>query len=107
MTIKPFKILLLGGLVLTIGDLIFKSWIQSGMGFCWLYVIGTLVYLIGTLLLVESYKYNVNIGVAGVMEVLFNTLILIIFSFFYFHEPLTARQLSGIALGLLSLYLIK
>jgi len=107
MNYLPFAILFVSGLVLTIGDLIFKSWATKGMGYSFLYVFGVIAYLIGSLLLVESYKHDVNIVVAGIVQILLNTIILVVFTYFYFHEPLTAKQIIGIILAVVSLYLIR
>ncbi len=107
MNYLPFIILFVSGLVLTVGDLIFKSWALKGMSYSFLYVFGVITYLIGSLLLVESYKYDVNIVVAGIIQILLNTIILVAFTYFYFHEPLTAKQIVGIILAVVSLYLIK
>ncbi len=107
MGLIPFVVLFIGGVVLTVGDLVFKTWVEKGMGYSLLYIFGVFVYLIGSMLLVESYKYDVNIAVAGIVQVLFNTIILVIFTYFYFHEPLTTKQFAGIILGVLSIYLIR
>ena len=107
MNYLPFVILFVSGLVLTVGDLIFKSWAEKGMGYDLLYVFGIVAYLTGSLLLVESYKHDVNIVVAGIVQILLNTIILVAFTYFYFHEPLTAKQIIGIILAVVSLYLIR
>ncbi len=107
MSYLPLTILFISGIVLTIGDLVFKSWAVKGMGYSLLYVFGVIAYLAGSLLLVESYKYDVNIVAAGIIQILLNTIILVIFTYFYFHEPLTAKQIIGIILAVVSLYLIK
>ncbi len=107
MNYLPFLILFVSGLVLTVGDLIFKSWALKGMGYSFLYLFGVIAYLIGSLLLVESYKHDVNIVVAGIMQIMLNTLILVAFTYFYFHEPLTVKQIIGIILAVVSLYLIR
>ena len=107
MNYLSFIILFVSGLVITVGDLIFKSWATKGMGYSMLYVFGILTYLVGSLLLVETYKHDANIAVAAIIQVLFNVIILSFFTYFYFHEPLTARQIAGIVLAVESLYLIK
>jgi drug/metabolite transporter (DMT)-like permease len=58
------------------------------------------------MLLVESYKHDINIVSAGIIQILFNTIILVVFTYFYFHEPLTVVQIIGLVLGLISIYLI-
>ncbi len=104
----PLIILFIGGLVLTAGDILFKFWVEkSGTYFSNLYVIGILLYLIGSMFLVQSYKYDINIVAAGIIQVLFNTIILVVVSYFYFHESLTTLQVVGVILGIISIYLIK
>jgi len=107
MNYLPYLILFISGLILTIGDLIFKSWALKGACYSLIYVFGIIAYLIGSMLLVESYKLDVNIAVAGVIQIIFNTLILVIFTYFYFHEPLTTKQIAGLVLAVISLYLIR
>ncbi len=107
MNFLPLAILFFGGLILTVGDIVFKTWVEKGALYSFSYGIGILLYLIGSMLLVESYKYDVNIVAAGIIQVLFNTLILVAFTYFYFHEPLTPTQIIGIALGVVAIYLIQ
>lgn len=108
MPLLPLSILFLGGLVLTAGDIVFKNWVEKGASYTsWVYIVGVTLYLIGSMLLVESYKHDVNIVVAGIIQVLFNTLILVVFTYFYFNEPLTVTQIIGIALGIAAIYLIR
>lgn len=57
--------------------------------------------------LVQSYKYDMNIVSAGIIQVLFNTIILVIVSYFYFNESLTTLQVVGVVLGIVSIYLIR
>lgn len=108
MNTLPLIILFVGGLVLTAGDILFKFWVEkSGAYFSHLYIVGILLYLIGSMFLVQSYKYDMNIVAAGIIQVLFNTIILVLVSYFYFHENLTALQVAGVVLGIISIYLIK
>lgn len=104
----PLIILFIGGIILTAGDILFKFWVEkSGTYFSNLYIVGILLYLIGSMFLVQSYKYDINIVSAGIIQVLFNTIILVVVSYFYFHENLTALQVAGVILGVISIYLIK
>ncbi|MCF7865050.1 MAG: hypothetical protein K9M11_00905 [Candidatus Pacebacteria bacterium] len=48
-----------------------------------------------------------NIVAAGIIQVLFNTIILVLVTYFYFHEDLTSLQVAGVILGIISIYLIK
>lgn len=104
----PILILFLSGTILTAGDVIFRSWVEKGSHMnSVIYYVGIFLYLIGTMLLVESYKHDINIVSAGIIQILFNTIILLVFTYFYFHEPLTITQISGVILGVISIYLIS
>lgn len=108
MNLLPIIILFCGGIVLTAGDVIFKYWIErGGTAFSVLYISGVTLYLIGSLFLVESYKHDINIVAAGIIQVLFNTIILLVFTYFYFNEPLTFQQITGVILGVIAIYLIR
>lgn len=100
-------ILFAGGILLTMGDLIFKNWVEKGAIYSFTYFLGIMLYLLGSMALVESYKYDINIVAAGIIQVLFNTIILVVFTYFYFHEPLTYSQIAGILLGVAAIYLLK
>jgi len=107
MHLIPILILFLSGAVLTAGDVVFKGWVEKGSNMnSAIYYIGIFLYLMGTMLLVESYKHNINIVSAGIIQILFNTIILLAFTYFYFHEPLTTVQIFGLVLGVVSIYLI-
>lgn len=101
-------ILFVGGVVLTAGDIVFKFWVEkNGTYMSLLYSVGILLYLIGSLFLVQSYKHDMNIVAAGIIQVLFNTIVLVLVSYFYFNETLTSVQVVGVILGIISIYLIK
>lgn len=103
----PFLILFAGGIILTVGDLVFKNWAEKGASYSFVYIFGILMYVVGSMALVESYKYDVNIALAGVVQVIFNTVILVAFTFFYFKEPISTKQAAGLILSVVSLYLIR
>jgi len=108
MHLTPILILFLSGTILTAGDVVFKNWVEKGSHMnSAIYYIGISLYLIGTMLLIESYKHDVNIVSAGIIQILFNTIILLVFTYFYFHEPLTMVQIFGVILGVVSIYLIS
>lgn len=101
-------VLFVGGIILTAGDIVFKYWVEKHASMTsWLYAAGILLYLVGSMFLVESYKHNMNIVAAGIIQVLFNTIILVLVSYFYYNETLTGTQVIGVILGIISIYLIK
>ena len=101
MNIFIILLLFLGGILLTIGDLIMKEWvINNKMLF---YVAGLAVYLVGLMLLAHTFKYK-NIAVASTMFVIFNVVTLSLASWILFKEPLSIKEIAGIALGLSFIY---
>lgn len=91
-----FLLLALGGVILTVGDLVMKKWVIDGrLG---TYAIGILVYLIALNLLAQSYRSK-NIAVASSLFVILNIVSLAIASYFIYGEKLTPMQLVGIALA--------
>ncbi len=101
-------ILFVSGTILTVGDILLKYWVEKGSTYSSaLYVFGIVAYLIGSMLLVESYKHDINIAVAGILQIMFNTIILVLFTYLFFKEPLTTKQILGILVGMTSIYLLK
>lgn len=92
----PFLLLLAGGSVLTVGDIVMKKWVGNNNWF--LFAFGLLIYLIGLCFLAFSFKYK-NIAVASVILVLINITTLSLASWLYFKEALSPLQIIGIVLG--------
>lgn len=100
----PITLLFIGGIILTIGDVVMKKWVTNdNMS---LFIAGMIIYLFGLLFLAYSYKYK-NIAVASTIFVIFNIITLSIVSWFYFKESLTLLQLVGIFLGICSVLLLE
>ncbi len=97
-------LVLIGGIILTAGDVLMKKWV--GTNNYLFYVLGMLIYIIGLNFLVQSYKYK-NIAVASLILVLFNVITLSIFSWLYFKETLSIAQIIGIILGLISVTVLE
>lgn len=97
-------ILFIGGIALTIGDLIMKEWVLNNkLSF---YLLGIFVYLIGLLFLSYSFKFE-NIAIASALFVIFNIITLLLFSYFYFKEPLSWQQLVGVGLAITSIIILE
>lgn len=99
-------LILIGSLILTVGDIVMKKWVAGGANSLYLYVLGVGIYLGGTLFLAESFKYK-NIAVASVIFILVNVAILVVISWYYFKESLSLMQLVGIALGIASVVILE
>ena len=102
----PILILFASGIILTVGDIVLKSWVEKGAAYSFMYASGVALYLAGSVMLAESYKYQINIATAGVIQILFNTIILLAFTYFYFKEPLSTGQIVGVVLGVVAIWLI-
>ena len=96
--------LAIGGISLTVGDIIFKFWIENH-GFV-LYISGLGIYLIGLIFLVQSYRSE-NIAIASAIFVIFNILTLLLFSWLYFDQKLTSLQIIGIGFAILSILILE
>jgi len=90
-------ILSIGGIVLTIGDIVMKKWVNTDK--ISTFIIGILIYVVGLIFLAFSFKYE-NIAVASAFFVIFNIITLSLVSWLYFHEPLSTYQIIGIVLSL-------
>ncbi|MFA5051543.1 MAG: SMR family transporter [Patescibacteria group bacterium] len=104
MKIYPLILLLLGGVILTAGDLFMKQWVNSNRRL--FYIIGLVIYMVGMLFLAQSFKHK-NIAVASVVFVLFNVVTLAVVSWLYFKEGLSGWQIAGIVLGLASVVVLE
>lgn len=101
---NPIFLLVLGGIVYTVGDFIFKKWALTNKGY--LFMLGLLIYLVGSTFLAFSFKYK-NIAVASVIIIIFNITFLILISWLYFKEPPSIPQLLGIALAMIAIALME
>lgn len=100
----PLLILFLGGLVLTAGDLVMKSWVGNGR--VALFLIGLVIYMVGLIFLSQSFRYQ-HIAVASLVLVVFNVITLVIISYLFFKETLSILQIIGLILGLIAVGLLE
>jgi len=97
-------LLFAGGLILTVGDVFMKKWINTSSYL--FYFIGIAIYLAGLNFLAQSFKFK-NIAVASVIFVIFNVATLSIVSWFYFKETLSPMQITGIVIGIISIVVLE
>lgn len=100
----PIILLFIGGLILTMGDLVMKKWIIENN--ITIFISGLAIYLLGLIFLAYSFKYK-NIAAASTIFVIFNIITLSIVSWIYFKETLTPFQMIGIALGIVSILFLE
>ena len=100
----PFLLLLAGGSILTIGDIVMKKWVINQHLF--IFIIGLFIYLIGLIFLSYSFKFK-NIAVASTIFVLCNVITLSLVSWLYFKEPLSSCQIIGIFFGITTILFLE
>ena len=101
---NPLFLLAIGGGVLTLGDIIFRYWVDQSSPV--LYAMGLATYLLGLIFLVESFKYQ-NIAVASATFVIFNILSLLVVSWAYFGDKISLTQTIGIFLAIVAIFLLE
>ena len=97
-------LLLAGGVLLTLGDIVFKYY--AGHHNVYLYGLGLLLYIAGLVPLIESYKFT-NIEVASALLVLFNIAILTVAGWLLFKEKISALELVGLAFAAAAIVLLE
>ncbi len=97
-------LLLAGGIILTIGDIFMKKWINADSYV--FYFIGLVTYLIGLNFLAQSFRFK-NIAVASAILVIINVVTLSVVSWFYFKETLSPTQIAGIIVGIIAIVILE
>ena len=100
----PLFILIVGGAILTLGDIAAKQWMKTRKKF--LYALTLLTYIFGLNFLVISYKFK-DIAVASITIEICNIIILSLVSIYLYREKLTGRQWLGIMVGFIALILLE
>ena len=102
-----FAWLAAGGTALTVGDVVFKFWVEKSLPYTSTQYIGGLaLYVIGLIFLVESFKTE-NIAVASAIFVLINIVTLAIVSWLYFGDKLSFIQIIGLVLAGTAIVLLE
>ena len=87
--------LLIGGVLLTLGDIALKKWaVTDKYSF---YNLGLLLYLVGVIFFSFTLREK-NLAIANTILVTVNIVSLVAVSYFYFQEKLSIIQLGGIVL---------
>lgn len=96
----PLLLLFFAGIILTAGDIVFKYW--TGHNNPYLYVTGLVLYVIGLMFLVRSFKHE-DIAIASLTMVLFNITTLTVVGWVFFKENITGFEIAGLFTGVLAL----
>lgn len=99
----PFLLLLGGGVLLTMGDIVAKAWVQTNRPALFAGVLA--FYLPGLLCLVWSFHYK-NIAVASLLLILCNVLTLTLWSWWAYGETPGRLETAGLLLGLVAVMLL-
>ena len=100
----PLLLLIIGGSILTVGDILFKFYAESQR--FPLYAFGIFTYVIGLLFLVQTFKTE-NIATASAIFVIANILTLLAVSHFYFHEQISVLQTVGLILAIIAIFFLE
>lgn len=96
--------LIFGGIILTIGDIVFKYWTKNPKS--WLYVLGLAIYLAGLMFLVQSFKTQ-NIAIASAIFVIINIITLGVVSWVFFNEPLSTIKIIAIIIAIIAIIILE
>ena len=97
-------LVIIGGLILTIGDLVLKGWATSNNPKS--FIIGMAIWIAGLVCLAFSFKHK-NIAIASLVFTLTNIISLCVISWLVYKESLTNQQMLGIFLGVVSVALLE
>lgn len=102
--IVPFLIILMGSLLLTVGDIVAKMWVTSNRPLH--FAITLALYLVALVFLILSFRFK-NIAVASMLLIGLNVLTLAIWSWLVYGEPLNRIEIAGLALGFAAMCLLE
>ncbi len=97
-------LIILGGIVITGGDILLKQWAMSSKSLFLLS--GLFISLIGLLFLAFGFKSK-GLAVANIVFVAANIITLLLIQIFYFKEKLGLPQFTGIILAIIGICLIE
>ena len=99
--------LIIGGSALTVGDIIFKYWVERSLPYLSItYLGGFALYIVGLIFLIESFKTE-NIAVASAIFVLINIATLALVSWLYFGDKISSLQIVGLLLACTAIVILE
>jgi drug/metabolite transporter (DMT)-like permease len=98
------------GFAYTLGDVFMKTWSNqqyalSGLGLV-VFIASMLSYMTGFVYYGLQLR-TTNFGIATLLPIVINVLIILLLTIFYYHEPLTLKQWVGASLGILAVILLR
>ena len=103
-TLPPAYWALTSGLVLTLGDIVLRSWFETG----WHYgcLTAFLIYMLGIICIMLSF-FGKNIAVATVLAVISNAVMYLLISHWKWGDTISMQQGIGVALGLIAFAVLE
>lgn len=95
---------IVGGLILTLGDIVLKKWVTTSYNL--FYILGIFLYFISMNFLAQSYKYE-DVAIASMIMIIFNIVTLTLVGYFVFKENITVYEITGIFLGMMAVFLLE
>ena len=102
--VSPFLLIAVGGVLLTIGDIIAKMWVDAPEPR--LFIVTLVLYLMAMVCLIFSFRGK-NIAVASLLLVLCNIGMLALWSWLVLDESLSRKEMVGLVLGCLAILLLE
>lgn len=102
--------LIIVGLGLVVGDLLMKNWIIAGASFknmSLVVYLSALAIYGGSLTLYAYQLRTINFGIATIVPILVNIIVVALISFFYYKEALSLYQSIGILLAVIAVVLFS
>jgi multidrug transporter EmrE-like cation transporter len=97
-------LLILGGVIITGGDIFLKQWATSSK--LLFLLVGLFVSLIGLLFLAFGFKSK-GLAVANILFIAVNIMTLLLVQIFYFKEKLALPQFLGVIISIIGICLIE
>jgi len=102
--VSPLIMLFMGGIILTVGDVVAAEWVRVGGNYLYFYIM--IMYFIGMMILISSYKLE-DIAVASTVLVIFNVAILTVVGALWFGEVVSLTKIVGLLLGMVAVVLLE
>lgn len=96
--------LIAGGLILTVGDIVQKQWAITHKNY--LFWLGIAVWTIGSVFLAFAYQYK-NMAVATVIYIMVNIVSLTLVSWYWYNEKLTPLQIFAVILAMIAVVILE
>lgn len=98
------------GIGMVIGDVFMKIWSNqqyslNGLGL--VYVTSALIVYSASLTYYGLQLRTTNFSIATILPIVINILIVLLITFFYYHEPLSIKQWIGVLLGFCAVILLR